>query len=235
VAADVRRVPLRRALDWYAEAMRLWKRAPATLCALAFLALGSEFLLQLVPEAGMLASKVFAPIVACGLFIATDAVARGGRARIGDVLRPFAASAAAIAAIVVSNLLVFAAEAGAAWAIADVDLLRNPDGGMTQGDVLLMFAVGMLVSLPLTLVPLCGLFDGKGFTAAFDVSIAAFRENVAAFVLYGLLSYALLVLGLLTLGLGLLVVLPLWATSSYAAWRDLVPSTAPAPAPPPLD
>lgn len=220
--AAVRRVPVRRALDWYAEAMRLWKRAPATLCALAFLALASEFALQLVPEAGMLASKVFAPIVACGLYVATDAMARGGRARIGDVVRPFAASAPAIAAIVFSNLLVFAAEAGAAWAIAGVDLLRNPDGNMTQGDVLLMFAVGMLVSLPLTLVPLCALFDGKGFVAAFDVSFAAFRDNVAAFVLYGLLSYALLVLGLLTLGLGLLVVLPLWAASSYAAWRDLV-------------
>src|SRR6185312_15147215 len=219
MAPDIRRVSARRALDWYAEAMRLWKRAPATLCALAFLALASEFLLQLVPEAGMLASKVFAPIVACGLFVATDAVARGGRARISDVLRPFAASAPVIAAIVFSNLLVFAAEAGAAWAIADVDLLRNPDGGMTQGDVL----------LPLTLVPLCALFDGKGFVAAFDASIAAFRENVAAFVLYGLLSYALLVLGLLTLGLGLLIVLPLWATSSYVAWRDLVQPSAPPP------
>lgn len=227
--ADVRRVTARRALDWYADAMRLWKRAPATLSALAFLALASEFLLQLVPEAGMLASKVFAPIVACGLFVATDAVGRGGRARLTDVLRPFAASAAAIAAIVVSNLLVFAAEAGAAWAVAGVDLLRDPDGGMAQGDVLVMFAVGMLASLPLTLVPLCALLDGDGFVGAFDVSIAAFRGNVAAFVLYGVLSYALLVLGLLTLGLGLLIVLPLWATSSYAAWRDLVHGSPPPP------
>jgi uncharacterized membrane protein len=48
-------------------------------------------------------------------------------------------------------------------------------------------------------------------------------------VLYGLLSYALLVLGLLTLGLGLLIVLPLWATSSYVAWRDLVQPSAPPP------
>jgi len=31
----------------------------------------------------------------------------------------------------------------------------------------------------------------------------------------------LLVFGLITMGVGLVIVLPLWAASSYAAWKDV--------------
>lgn len=227
---ELRRVPAGRALDWYGDAIRLWKGSPLTLCALGFIALATELALQLIPDAGVLASKVLAPIVACGLFVGTHAVAGGGRARLGDALRPFAASAPAIAAIVVSSLLVFAAEAGAAWAIAGVNLLRagTGDAGIDEPGVFLMFAVGMLASLPFTLIPMSALFDRAGFVEAFDVSVAAFVHNVPAFLLYGVLSYLLLVVGLLTYGLGLLIVMPLWATSAYAAWRDLAHGESPA-------
>ncbi|HEY7904246.1 MAG TPA: hypothetical protein VIH36_12390 [Casimicrobiaceae bacterium] len=228
---ELRHVPARRALDWYGDAIRLWKGSPVMLCVLAFVSLAVELALQLIPDAGMLASKVLAPIVACGLYVGTHAVAGGGRARLGDALRPFGASAPAIAAIVASSLLVFAAEAGAAWAIAGVNLLRAGagDAGMDEPAVFAMFAVGMIASLPLTLIPMSALFDRAGFAKAFDVSIAAFTRNVPAFLLYGVLSYLLLVVGLLTFGLGLLIVMPLWATSAYSAWRDLVHGVAPAP------
>jgi uncharacterized membrane protein len=219
-----RAVPASHALAWYAEAMRLWKRAPFTLCMLGFLSLASELVLQLVPDAGMLASKVLAPIVTCGLYIATHALATGGRARVTDALRPFAASAAAIAAIVVSSLLIFAAEALCAYLVADANLLRAgaSDAGMSVATVLLMFAAGVLVSLPFTLVPLCALLDSDGFVRSFSASFEAFARNVPAFLLYGVVSYALLLIGVATAGLALVIVLPLWATSSYAAWRDLL-------------
>src|SRR6185437_16822243 len=161
---EVRAVPANHALAWYAEAMRLWKRAPFTLCVLGFLSLASEFALQLVPDAGMLASKIFAPIVTCGMYIATHSLASGGRAHVTDAVKPFAASASAIAAIVVSSLAVFAAEALTACLAA----------------VLLMFAVGVLVSLPFTLVALCVLLDGDGFARAFRTSFAAFTRNMPA-------------------------------------------------------
>lgn len=219
-----RAVPAARALAWYAEAMRLWKRAPFTLCALGALSLASEFVLQLVPEAGMLASKIVAPLVTCGLYIAADALASGGRAHISDALKPFSASPAAIAAIVLSSIAIFAAEALVAYAAADVNLLRagTGDAGMDVATVMVMFAVGMLVSLPFTLLPLCALLDGDGFTQSLRISIAAFARNVPAFLVYGVLSFALLVVGIATFALGLAIVVPLWATSAYAAWRDLL-------------
>ena len=209
---------------WYADAMRLWKRAPFTFCALGFLALASEFALQLIPDAGMLASKIIVPIITCGLYVSAHSLATGGRARITDALRPFAASAPAIAAIVVASLAVFVAQASTAYVASGADLFTASasGAGMDFTAVLLMFAVGMLVSLPFTMVALCALLDDDGFAASFTASFAAFNRNVPAFLFYGVLSYALLLIGIATLGVGLVIVLPLWATSSYAAWRDIL-------------
>jgi uncharacterized membrane protein len=75
--------------------------------------------------------------------------------------------------------------------------------------------------LPLTLVPLLALFEGMSTRDAFASSLAAFFRNLPAFALYGALSIALLGIGFVTRGLALLIVMPLWAASSYAAWKDL--------------
>lgn len=220
--ATPRTVPAQRAFHWYAEAMRLWKRAPFTLCLMAFLSLAAEFALQLVPDAGMLASKIVPPLLTCGMFIGAHAIESGGRARVGDVFVPFAASAGAIGAIVLSSLVIFAAEALAVYIIADANLLRVANPDMSLATVLAMFAVGVLVSLPFTFLPMCALIDHMGFAQSFAASFRAFSLNMPAFLLYGVLSYVLLLVGIATLGVGLVIVLPLWATSSYVAWREVM-------------
>src|SRR5512137_2742287 len=70
-------VPWRHALAWYEEAMRLFKRAPATWIGLAILTLASELLLEAVPEFGWMAGKVVVPLVACGMLYAAADADRG--------------------------------------------------------------------------------------------------------------------------------------------------------------
>jgi len=65
------------------------------------------------------------------------------------------------------------------------------------------------------------LFDGAGFRSAFAHSLAAFTRNPVALLLFGALSFALLMLGLATSGIGLLLALPWSAAASYAAWKDI--------------
>jgi uncharacterized membrane protein len=57
--------------------------------------------------------------------------------------------------------------------------------------------------------------------AAFAASWNAFALNTMALLAYGALSLVLLGLSLLTMGVGLVLALPLWAASSYAAWKDI--------------
>ena len=54
-------VPASRALVWYGDAMRLWKRGPVTLSVLAVLTVLAQVALELVPDAGpLLAQQIVA-------------------------------------------------------------------------------------------------------------------------------------------------------------------------------
>jgi uncharacterized membrane protein len=57
-----------------------------------------------------------------------------------------------------------------------------------------------------------------------DALAASFKgclKNILPFLLYGIVFLVLFILGSIPLGLGLLVVLPLVFTSTYAAYRDI--------------
>lgn len=218
-----RAVPFGRALDWYAQAMRLFKRAPATFCGLGFLTIATEVLLGLVPDAGVLASKVVTPLVACGMLYAAAAADAGESPRLAHAVAAFRAPPAGIAAVLAASGLTFLAEWWAADAIAGVNLLRLGEAAteLSLGPVLAIYAVGIVVSLPLTFVPFLALFEGSGMAASFSRSLRAFNLNAPALLVYGTLSYALLLAGLLTSGIGLVLAFPLWAASSYAAWKDV--------------
>ena len=42
-------MPLQHALHWYRDAMRLWKRGPASFCAIALVVIVANIALTLVP------------------------------------------------------------------------------------------------------------------------------------------------------------------------------------------
>lgn len=221
-------VPASRALVWYAEAMRLWKVGPMTLSLLGVLAILSQVALELWPEVGTLVSKIVVPLIACGMLYGADAAATGAKPKLAHAFAAFGAPAGAIAAVLVSSALTFAAEWFAADALAGVNLLRpaSPAPDLDAGTVLAIYAAGILVSLPMSLVPLAALFGGAGFGASFAISGTAFVRQPGAFLLYGAIAFALLAVGLLTMGIGLVIALPLIACATYAAWRDLAPPPA---------
>ncbi len=203
--------------------MRLFKRAPAMWIALAFVTLGVEFSLQAVPEVGPMVGKLIVPLIACSLLLAAHACDRSGEPRFAHLVAAFRAPAPAIAAIIASSLVAFAAEALAAWWVADVNLLAaDPStGDLTITAIGGIYALGILASLPVTFVPFHVLLEDVPPGAAFRASWAAFVENTPPLLAYSAASFVLLVMGLATMGIGLVLVLPLWAASSYAAWKDI--------------
>jgi hypothetical protein len=216
-------VPWQHALAWYEDAMRLFKRAPATWAALAVITIASELVLRLVPMLGPLLAEAVAPLVACGLVFAAAAVDRGARPALADATRALRAPAGAIVAIVASALITFVAESLSAWWIADVNLL-NPAGNMDdiRPSVLMgIYAIGLLASLPVMFVPFHVLLEPVAPIAAFAASWNAFALNAIPLIAYAGASLVLVGFGLATFGLGFVLALPLWIASSYAAWKDI--------------
>jgi len=216
-------VPWQHALAWYEDAMRLFKRAPGTWAALAVITIAAELALRLVPSVGPLLAEVVAPLVGCGLVYAAASTDRGGRPAIVDATKAFRAPAGAIAAIVISALVTFAAESLAAWWIAGTNLL-DPAGtpGDLRASVLIgIYTIGILASLPLMFVPFHVLLEPAAPGAAFAASWNAFALNTIPLLAYAAASLVLLAFGLATFGVGFVLALPLWVASSYAAWKDI--------------
>jgi uncharacterized membrane protein len=224
--AQPRRVDWRRAFAWYGDALRWLKLSPLMLLVLAFLTLAIEYLLQQITSGGMILSKLVTPLVACSLYVACDRVAAGGKARWSDLLAAFRVSAPSIAAIVVTSLIEFVAEATTADSLSGVNLFvddNSDDDAPDLETIVIMLAVGFTVSLPFTLTPFFALLDDAGFVGSIRPSVRAFFANVPAFFCYGLLSYVLLMIGIALMGLGVIVAMPLWVAASYSALRDIYP------------
>jgi hypothetical protein len=203
--------------------MRLWRRGPATFCAIAFVIVVANIALNLLPAFGVALGQLLLPLLECGLLFASLAADRGDRPRLRHLLAIVAAPPAALAAVVAAGLAICGTEAVVARAIGGFDMLAPASNveAISGGVLIATYAAGMAASLPLTFVPFAALFDGAGFRAAFAQSAAAFARNWTPLALYGALSFVLLMVGLATSGIGLLLALPWSAASSYAAWKDI--------------
>ena len=220
---ESRSVPALHAVAWFGEAMRIWKRGPTTFAVLAFVTLFATIAFETIPIAGFVASNVIAPVLATAMLFASLAADRGDQPRLRHLIAPFAAPTGAQVIVIVAGLVPFAAEALSAWQLADMNLLlpaRNADD-VPMRVVMGIYAAGIVTSLPLTFVPFAALFDGCDLRAAFATSVRAFTRNVPALALYAGISFALLLVGLATMGVALVLVLPWLAAASYAAWKDI--------------
>jgi uncharacterized membrane protein len=223
VPRAIRAVPMQHAFAWYRDAMRLWKRGPATFCVIALVILVANLVLALVPVVGTVLAQLLLPLIECGLLYASLAADRGDRPRLRQLVAIVAAAPRAQAAVITASLLVFAAEALVANAVGGANMLAPASNAesISNATLVVTYVSGIVVSLPLTFVPFAALFDGEGFRAAFAQSGAAFTRNIAPLLLYGALSFVLLMIGLATNGVGLLLALPWSAAASYAAWKDV--------------
>ena len=203
--------------------MRLWKRGPATFALIAFVVLMVSVLLEPIPIAGFFAANVLAPLLACGLLYASLAADRGDKPRITHLAAVFAAPLSTQWAVVAAGLVMLAAEALTGWQLAGVNLLLpvQDAAALPATTVFAVYTAGVVASLPVTFVPMAALFDGESIGRAFASSARAFALNVPALALLGAFSLALLMVGLATMGVGLILALPWVAAASYAAWKDI--------------
>jgi uncharacterized membrane protein len=172
---------------------------------------------------GAVLTQLVLPLVECSLLYASLAADHGDRPRLRHLLAVLGASRRAQAAVVLASVIGFVGQVLAASTLTDIDLL-GPAGmpdNVSLGDVLLVVAAGILVSLPVTFVAPIALFDDPPLRDVFRSSVAAFSRNAAPLLVYAALSLGFFVFGIVTSGLGLLLALPWLAASNYAAWKDV--------------
>jgi len=212
-----------RALAWFGEAIRLWKQRPVVFSLMAVVVLVASLAFEAVPLLGIVASNVVAPLLACGFLYGSLAADSQERPRVAHLFAVFAAPLRAQLAVVATAVVVTLVEAAAAWWVADVNIFvpAQETSTVTPTSVLVIYAIGILASMPLQFVPMAVLFDGEAPSSAFASSVRACVLNLRPMLALAVYCFALLLASVATMGVGLVLALPWIAIASYSAWKDI--------------
>ena len=96
---------------------------------------------------------------------------------------------------------------------------------------LVVLLLATLLGIPLIMgywfAPALVLFRGDEPFAAMKTSFTACMRNVPPFLVYGLLGILFAIVASIPFGLGWLVLLPVYAASMYASYKDIFGEPAP--------
>ncbi|QNK01124.1 hypothetical protein [Dyella telluris] len=225
--------PVYRATQWCVEGFRLWARHPFRLLVLSLLPLLVEALLQSIPWAGMLLSKLITPMFGMGVLFGLAHADQSGRLpwsslfyawHPGMVRRALGLAAITAPAIFAMQQVLVAMMFG--WPAVDVVLLghagAHPALVVNQVFRCLLILSGVPLSVLLGLAPFA-LLDGATPWRACTQSARIVWRNGGAFTAFGviqLLGFAAMLL--LPWGMLLIVLLLPWSSASvWLAWQDV--------------
>ncbi|TKC88038.1 hypothetical protein FAZ69_17465 [Trinickia terrae] len=226
----MRTVPARQGAQWIADGWALFRLHPWIWIALGVIDLLVSLILDSIPYASALTS-VFAVLWTGGMAAAAERCRTTGFVRIADVadgmrakLQPlFAAALFALLVTIVCDL------SGSRVEDSFSLLLKTVPSQQVAGvwhDVpwlsLLVYLVAAVGgTMALWLAPTLIVLADAAPVDALKASFAAACRNVWPTLIYGLIVAGLAIASLVTLGLGLLVIVPLLYLSSFAACREL--------------
>lgn len=201
----------------------------------------------MVPVIGALFFQLIAPALTAGLILGCDAQNKGGELEISYLLAGFKSHGAqliTVGGIYLTGMLIIAAIVGLLGGEPLIHALTagHPDAkSIADSHImnigLIPVLVGLALMLPLLMAywfaPALIVFDNMSPVAAMKTSLLACVKNSAAFMVYGLITFGLLLLSTLTLMLGFLVMIPLAFISYYTSYKDVFGKTdSPALSPP---
>ncbi|MDR2187649.1 MAG: hypothetical protein LBE62_06275 [Azonexus sp.] len=216
--------------DWLQQGWLLFLANPGVWIGCAALLLVILMAISIVPRFGQVAAHLLTPLFGAGMFRICRQLASGGEAEIADLFVGFRRSAGPLVMVGV-----FFAAGVFGLALLAFLLVSGQDEATVTGSVAgFGFAVGsvmlagllvMLLSIPVIMAvwfaPALVLFHDMKPAAAMRASFMAGAKNGLAMVIFGIFLVVALFFALLTIGLGLLLLLPIFSGAVYAAYRDL--------------
>ena len=235
----VAEVPAGRGIAWLGEGFNLFKRRPFGWIGLCAGWLFITFGLILVPIIGGVIANFLQPVFFASFAIAALRQSAGEPIAMGDLFLGFRKNVRALvnlgAILLIVEILIFALMALLGLPMASgeeknftmaeyVKALKGKEWILMLGFLLTALVKGALWFAP----PLIALHD-MPMTHAMRWSLYAALANLGAMILYGVALVFLFFVALIPWGLGLLVVIPMMAISTYFGYRDVFEARAATP------
>jgi len=227
----VAELPASRGAAWLAESFRLFRGAPLVWLGLSAGWIVITFGLMLVPLIGMVASNFLQPVFFASFAIAAYKQRAGEAISINDLFTGFRHH---VRALINLGALLLLAQLAVLIVMA---MLGLPTTGSTDREFTIqeyvellkgkewILAVGFLLTVAikgaLWFAPPLIAFHGMSTTQAMRWSLYAAISNIGVMMVYGVVLLGLFFVALIPWALGLLVVVPVMAISTYVGYREV--------------
>jgi uncharacterized membrane protein len=237
-----RGVGVGRGWGWIAEGWGMFKEQPLPWVGALVVYFLIMIVLGLIPLVGGIATTLLGPIFTGGLMLGADAQHRGGRFEVSHLFAGFSANPgqlALVGVVYVGLLVVVVAIVAALMGLllgglgmglsgAGIEDMAELDPESMGSPILwavLPALFGALIAIPVMMAvlfaaPLVAL-NQVPVLRAFKLSFLGCWRNILPFLVYGLAALLLAFVGMIPLGLGLLIVVPVLTIAIYMAYRDI--------------
>jgi uncharacterized membrane protein len=234
---------------WVAEGWALFVQSPLIWIVNFVIFAVIVMAISLVPFIGSIVLYVFWPVLIAGFMIGADQQHRGNALEVEHLFAGFKKNfqsllilgliytAIAIAIFVVFALVImlalgvgglFGAMMGGNSEALAAQMAAIGAGGVMV--FLIILLVMLAVSIPLMMAfwfaPALVVLHDVAPVASLGMSFKGCLKNIIPFLIYGIVFFALIIVGAIPLLLGWLVVFPLIYASTYAAYRDIYLNSA---------
>ena len=230
-AIGVTEVPAGRGARWLLEAFDLFRRKPMAWIGLCSGWLVITFGLILVPFVGGVIANFLQPVFFASFAITAFRQVAGEQIMMGDLFSGFRRNARPLinlgAILLMAQILIFMGM----WAVG-LPMAPPDDQSFTMNDYVKslqgkewILAAGFLLTVvvkgALWFAPPLLAFHDLSMSQAIRWSVFAAISNLGAMIVYGFLLGIAMLVGLMTWGLGLFVVIPVMAISTFVGYREV--------------
>jgi uncharacterized membrane protein len=226
-----------RGFAWISDAFGIFMAAPLAWLAFAVVFIISALAFAMLPLIGQFLFNLVSPIIVAGVMVATQNLSRGEAVKPEDFMAGFTGKPIPLLVVggiyMAGSLIITAvfvgvviAMLGTAFFTALLDPARLFEVYSIRIVMGLLIAalVALALYLPLLMaywfaVPLVQFHDVAPLEAM-KASLLGCLKNMLPFLLYGVVSFVLLILAIIPFGLGLLVMLPVMLITIYTGYRD---------------
>lgn len=221
---------------WIKEGFGLFRKSPLLWVVLFAISVFGALLLAQLPFVGSLLVELLSPVLLAGFMHGCRALETGEDLEIGHLAAGLKTGAAQLVTvggvyllgIIVVNYLIYFMGGDNIARLGDLTSQQSPDPEAVRqvmAQLALPFSVGLLLVVPLAMAtwfaPALIAFNRVGALEAMKLSLRGCLANVMPFLVYGLVTFALTILALIPMTLGLLVLGPILIGSFYAGYKDV--------------
>jgi hypothetical protein len=218
-----------RGAAWLTEAWDMFKAAPGAWLALCIVGVVVWCVINLVPFLNII-NGLLQPVWGAGLLLAVHAQRNGEPVKVNHLFAGFGPKAGRLVLSGVAAGLVGLIIVGVTLGPFIVELVQSPDpqGALLDQNlnslllrILIVVALTIPVYAAVWFAPALIIFGNMGVQQALLLSLKACMKNMWPFFIYSLCLLVLGVLAVFTVGIALLVIIPMFYMSLYLSFRDI--------------